>query len=97
MDRKLDAPRLMIGLLSGRPLRRSAALVNPRAVRVGYPEKSRLAANWASSHPTSYPQLSWPGSTGRAALVRAVARTINAGMKEKIRIVYVWVGRNVGS
>lgn len=42
MYHKLNAPRLMIGFLSGRPLRRSAALVNPRMVRVGYSKKIAL-------------------------------------------------------
>ena len=89
-----NTPRRMTGPFSGRPLRRSSALVNPETVRTARsPEYSRLVVDWKKSHPiSSLLQSSVPGTATPAT---AVARAAKAGRREKIRIVCGLVGKRV--
>ena len=78
------------GLLMGRPLRRSSALVNPLRAREGCPIKSRLSDEpWG---PQSISEAVQTSSRGRASPATIVARAAKAGTKEKNLMV---CGRDV--
>jgi len=90
MGHSTDLPRRMIEALIWRPLRRSAALVNPRTARVGCSKKSRLVTRRQSISDSATQPPS--GGGVRQATRVAVAK---AEMRERIRIVCGWVVRTV--